>query len=250
MSAPSSFFLSVSYPISVLRLLGMTDIATDALWRLLEPDDGPYDWDEWQRLVEVKAAQLNAVREDEHGGRMSLCLWSVRRGLPAERVQWMIGHTDAELHAVEEKVKYTVLHWASVSEGLADAEAVAVLDVLHRRVHPPLDPTAANTIGNLPIHYAAWKDKVSVVRYFVEEWGVDADVRGWNGWTPLHNAARHNSPATVAYLTVNAGADVGAKNWVCGCVECSTECMSGHGPLLCGVCGRSATHQLTLPMEA
>ena len=238
MSAPSSFFLSVSYPISVVRLLGMTDIATDALWRLLEPEDGPYDWDEWQRLVEVKAAQLNAVREGEHGLRMSLCLWSVWRGLPAERVQWMIGHTDAELHAVDEGTKGTVLHWASGSFGLADAEAVAVLDVLHRRVHPPLDPTAANKYGDLPIHDAARADKVSVVRYFVEEWGVDADVRGLDGRTPLHKAANNNSPATVAYLTVNAGADVHAKDRVCGCVECSTDVRSRAVCVtLCVLCG-------------
>ena len=54
--------------------------------------------------------------------------------------------------------------------------------------NPPTDPMARDTCNDTPLHVAAQRDNLSVVKYFTHELKYDPNIRGQNYRTPLHCA--------------------------------------------------------------
>jgi len=65
-----------------------------------------------------------------------------------------------------------------------------------------------NDDGQMLIHVAAEFRKHSVVRWLIEEGGVDANVSDAIGWKPLHYAAKGGNRETFFYLLNQHGVDI------------------------------------------
>ena len=61
-------------------------------------------------------------------------------------------------------------------------------------------------VGVQPIHSAAEGDAFEIVEMLITEFGVDANRKAQEGWTPLHFAANANAARTVEVL-LRHGAD-------------------------------------------
>ena len=62
------------------------------------------------------------------------------------------------------------------------------------------DPNAANTGGQRPIHYAASKGRMDVIRKLVAA-GCEPDVKDRTKSTPLHRAASQGRAEVIVALT-------------------------------------------------
>ena len=77
--------------------------------------------------------------------------------------------------------------------------------------------TATDSYGSTAAHYACWSPQngcdvsqaEAVLRYVVEECGVDPLKANWDGFAPIHLAARYNNLGAVRYLVEDRGADPG-----------------------------------------
>ena len=77
--------------------------------------------------------------------------------------------------------------------------------------------TATTADGSTAAHFACWSPDYgcdvsqaeAVLRYVVEECGVDPLKANWGGLAPIHYAARFNNLAAVRYLVEDRGADPG-----------------------------------------
>jgi ankyrin repeat protein len=85
------------------------------------------------------------------------------------------------------------------------------LDVTKVFLEKGADAKAANKYGNTPLHWAAEKGHLDVVKYLVEEKGADIKAAANNGNTPLYRAARYGNLDVVKYL-VEKGANVEAAD--------------------------------------
>ena len=57
-----------------------------------------------------------------------------------------------------------------------------------------------NTYNNTPLHLAALEGKLDVVKFFIEDLGIEADIRGQFGRIPLHYASENGQLDVVQYL--------------------------------------------------
>ena len=69
--------------------------------------------------------------------------------------------------------------------------------------------TAAHIACVSPRHGCDVSQAEAVLRYVVEECGVDPLKANWDGFAPIHLAARYNNLAAVRYLVEDRGADPG-----------------------------------------
>ncbi|KAJ3181831.1 hypothetical protein HDU85_003346 [Gaertneriomyces sp. JEL0708] len=78
-------------------------------------------------------------------------------------------------------------------------------------VQPAITPHSINrqliTSGLAPLHHAAWRGHLDVVKYLVRETGALVDITDREGETPLLKAAMNGHAGVVQYL-VDQGADV------------------------------------------
>ena len=81
-----------------------------------------------------------------------------------------------------------------------DMEAVRLLVESGARVDNP-----QGMFENRPVHAAVRQPKIDVLKYFVEQCGVDIHVVCVDGKTPLHHATLIERPTSVAYLVDRGG---------------------------------------------
>lgn len=66
-----------------------------------------------------------------------------------------------------------------------------------------------NGRGSSPLHAAVMQNRVNIVKYLVEDCGVDIDIPGEQGYTPLHIACKFNLPElTEQFLSRGARTDL------------------------------------------
>jgi ankyrin repeat protein len=72
------------------------------------------------------------------------------------------------------------------------------------------DVNTRASLGDYPIHFAAWGGKIEEVEIFLE-FGADVNALGDRGFTPLHSAAGKGHLEVVEFL-LERGADPSIKN--------------------------------------
>ena len=63
-----------------------------------------------------------------------------------------------------------------------------------------LNPYQGDTQGRLPVHIAAQNGRTTIVRYFIVEKAMDANVTDNEGFTLLHHAAMSDNVSLVKLL--------------------------------------------------
>ena len=66
--------------------------------------------------------------------------------------------------------------------------------------------------GMMPIHHATQEGLLEVVKYIIEEYHIDVNIREDHGYTPLHIAAMNGRIDIVKYLIEECHADINAKD--------------------------------------
>ena len=74
------------------------------------------------------------------------------------------------------------------------------------------DTNCKDSRGRTPLHYAASKNHLKVVRYFINEQHSDPMTRDNDGDTPLHSACRYGNAHIVQYLLSTGKVDPLSKN--------------------------------------
>ncbi len=92
-------------------------------------------------------------------------------------------------------------------------EAVKNGDVAKVRTILDNDPsmlTAKDDIGKTPLHWAAGKNQLEVMKVLLDEYNINVNIRNANNGTPLHVAASQANPE-AALILIEHGADVNAR---------------------------------------
>ena len=74
-----------------------------------------------------------------------------------------------------------------------------------------MNPEIRDRNRNTPLHYASWSGQLKIVKYFVEEAKVDTEPRDEKGDTPLHDASCQGYLEIVKYF-IQHDVDTSIKN--------------------------------------
>eukprot|EP00752_Nemacystus_decipiens_P004196 g3835.t1 len=86
---------------------------------------------------------------------------------------------------------------------------------------------ATNERGSSPLHWAASRGHIQVVKLLVGVYGAEFTVRAKNGSTPLHWAASKGKRAVIEIIAGNFCAQVDVKDDK-GCTPCLMAALNGH----------------------
>ncbi|ORX42663.1 ankyrin [Piromyces finnis] len=76
-----------------------------------------------------------------------------------------------------------------------------------------VDPRIKNDYGRMSLHFVcgAEKENINLVKYLIEDIGLDINIQNKDGCTPLHYACEQGNENIVKYL-IEKGADTSIKN--------------------------------------
>ncbi len=74
------------------------------------------------------------------------------------------------------------------------------LQAVQAVINAGADINAGDKDGYTFLHFAAYRGRLEIVRWLIEEAGAKVELRSERGETPLHRAAEHNHLAVLKYL--------------------------------------------------
>ncbi|MBU4334196.1 MAG: ankyrin repeat domain-containing protein, partial [Candidatus Omnitrophica bacterium] len=92
-------------------------------------------------------------------------------------------------------------------------EAAKSGDVVKLRELLDNDPSLLTTkdeIGKSPLHWAAGKNQLEIIKVLLDEYNIDVNIRNANNGTPLHVAASQANPK-AAIILIEHGAEIDAR---------------------------------------
>ncbi|OGX54262.1 MAG: hypothetical protein A2267_01975 [Omnitrophica WOR_2 bacterium RIFOXYA12_FULL_38_10] len=100
-----------------------------------------------------------------------------------------------------------VSHCSEIHEAAKKGDVVKLREILDRE---PSLLTTKDEIGKTPLHWAAGKNQLEVIKVLLDEYHIDVNIRNANNGTPLHVAASQANPQAVLIL-IEHGAEIDAR---------------------------------------
>ena len=94
-----------------------------------------------------------------------------------------------------------------IHEAVKNGDVVKVRQILD---NDPSLLTSKDEIGKTPLHWAAGKNQLEVMKVLLDEYHIDVNIRNDNNGTPLHVAASQANPK-AAMILIEHGAIVDAR---------------------------------------